>query len=278
VRRVIPDGSRRTVARIGAQTIDRKVNPVRPGHTFTVRAKHYVLAAGGIETIRLLLMSDELGNEHGHLGRNFMVHPLNEYAGRLQMTGRPREEYLNFYSGYPTLKRPAWPPAIFATFVPTDQTLRDDEIGNFRTMVDFWGGNINLNWEQLPNPQSRISRSDKRDLFGDPEVKLDWATLPVDKHTAARALAHTIAEVVKLGFASGGTSDPTITRAGDHHMGATKMSAESRHGYVNADCRAHEVGNLYIASSSVFATGGVSNPTLTIIALAARLGEHLARL
>jgi choline dehydrogenase-like flavoprotein len=61
-------------------------------------------------------------------------------------------------------------------------------------------------------------------------------------------------------------------------MGATRMSAESRHGHVNADCRAHEIGNLYIASSSVFATGGVSNPTLTIIALAVRLGEHLARL
>lgn len=278
VRRVIPDASRRTIARIGAQTIDRKTSPVRPGHHFTVRAKHYVMAAGGIETARLLMISGELGNQYGHLGRNFMVHPLNEYAGQLQMRGTPSREYLNFYSGYPRLKRAAWPPAIFATYVPTDATLRDDRIGNFRAMVNFYSGGINLNWEQLPNPKSQIRLSNKLDLFGDPEVDLGWATLPIDTHTAERALSHTIAEVVKLGFATGGTSDPRITRAGDHHMGTTRMSAESRDGYVNADCRAHEVGNLYIASSSVFATGGVSNPTLTIIALAARLGDHLARL
>jgi choline dehydrogenase-like flavoprotein len=47
---------------------------------------------------------------------------------------------------------------------------------------------------------------------------------------------------------------------------------------LQCDCRAHEIDNLYIASSSVFSTGGgVSNPTLTIVALAVRLGDHLAR-
>jgi choline dehydrogenase-like flavoprotein len=278
VRRLLTSGAGTTIQRVGAQTIDRSVHPARPGHTFTVRADRFVLAAGGIETIRLLLISGSIGNRWDQLGRNFMVHPLNSSAGRLHLIAPAPQSVRNFYSGMPTLLGYAYPPQIFATFVPTDHALRGARIGNFRAMVDFGGGNINLNWEQVPNPASTITLSPtRRDLFGDPEVRLDWRTTELELRTAARAIEYTTAELIKLGYASGGTSNPRITAAGDHHMGATRMSADPRHGYVDANCRAHEVDNLYIASSSVFSTGGVSNPTLTIIALAARLGGHLAR-
>jgi choline dehydrogenase-like flavoprotein len=44
---------------------------------------------------------------------------------------------------------------------------------------------------------------------------------------------------------------------------------------VDANCKVHTVSNLYIASSAVFPTSSQANPTLTIIALALRLAEHL---
>ena len=44
---------------------------------------------------------------------------------------------------------------------------------------------------------------------------------------------------------------------------------------MDPDCRVHGIDNLYIAGSSVFATGGAANPTLTIIALAARVADHV---
>jgi choline dehydrogenase-like flavoprotein len=44
---------------------------------------------------------------------------------------------------------------------------------------------------------------------------------------------------------------------------------------VDADCQVHGIGNLYIAGSSIFPTGGHANPTLTIVALALRLADHL---
>jgi choline dehydrogenase-like flavoprotein len=44
---------------------------------------------------------------------------------------------------------------------------------------------------------------------------------------------------------------------------------------VDEQCRVHGVDNLYIAGSSVFPTSGIANPTLTLLALTYRLGDHL---
>jgi choline dehydrogenase-like flavoprotein len=60
-----------------------------------------------------------------------------------------------------------------------------------------------------------------------------------------------------------------------HHMGTTRMHADPRQGVVDADCRLHAVENAYISGSSVFTTGGFANPTLTIVALAIRLADHM---
>jgi len=64
---------------------------------------------------------------------------------------------------------------------------------------------------------------------------------------------------------------------GKHHMGTTRMHDDPRQGVVDSDCRVQGVSNLYVAGSSVFPTGGYANPTLTIVALALRLAEHLKR-
>lgn len=162
--------------------------------------------------------------------------------------------------------------------MPTDETLVADQLGNFRALVDFNSGNINLNWEQIPNPNSRITLGPTRDMFGDPVALLDWNTTAFDERTARTALKLTVDELKRLGYATDGGGNPVITAPGDHHMGATRMSSDPRNGYVDADCRSHEIANLYVSSSSVFVTGGVSNPTLTIIALAVRLADHLARM
>jgi choline dehydrogenase-like flavoprotein len=53
------------------------------------------------------------------------------------------------------------------------------------------------------------------------------------------------------------------------------MSAGPKTGVVDEHCRVHSVENLYIAGSSVFATGGYANPTFTLVALALRLADHL---
>ena len=46
-------------------------------------------------------------------------------------------------------------------------------------------------------------------------------------------------------------------------------------GVVDGNCRMHGTADLCIPGSSVFPTAGNANPTLTIVALALRLGAHL---
>ena len=53
------------------------------------------------------------------------------------------------------------------------------------------------------------------------------------------------------------------------------MHEDPREGVVDSDCRVHGVANLFVAGSSVFPTSGSANPTLTIVALALRLADHL---
>ena len=150
--------------------------------------------------------------------------------------------------------------------------------------------NVMIRAEQAPNPASRVRLSNAKDALGLPKADLDWRFLEQDKHTL-RQLAKTLdSELMRLGAgrltpepwiyesSPAWPLDPTVGThpiGGYHHMGTTRMSADPKSGVVDGNCRVHGYRNLYIAGSSVFATGGWANPTLTILALAHRLKEHL---
>lgn len=68
---------------------------------------------------------------------------------------------------------------------------------------------------------------------------------------------------------------PSRLGGGHHHMGTTRMGRSPREAVVDCNGQVFGVTNLYVTGSSVFPTGGFANPTLTVIALACRLAEHL---
>ncbi len=72
-----------------------------------------------------------------------------------------------------------------------------------------------------------------------------------------------------------GSDDEDPIEGGRHHMGTTRMHPDSTRGVVDADARVHGTENLFVTGSSVFPTAGFANPTLTIVALALRLADHL---
>jgi choline dehydrogenase-like flavoprotein len=136
--------------------------------------------------------------------------------------------------------------------------------------------------EQAPNRDSRVTLGTTHDILGCRRVVLDWRLSDIDKRTAHRAHAILAEELSRSGVGEmkslmGSESDPwpTRLRGARHHMGTTRMHADSRRGVVDANCRVHGIDNLFVAGSSVFPTSGAANPTLTIVALAIRLAEHL---
>jgi choline dehydrogenase-like flavoprotein len=62
----------------------------------------------------------------------------------------------------------------------------------------------------------------------------------------------------------------------NHEIGGCRMGADPRTSVVNAFCRSHDVPNLYVVDASVFPSASEKNPTLTIMALAARTADHIA--
>ena len=136
--------------------------------------------------------------------------------------------------------------------------------------------------EATPCPDSRVTLSDARDELGMPRVRVDWRLNPDDRRGLERLRAALQAAVRERGLGTlvddpseDETGWPASMMGGKHHIGTTRMHADPKQGVVDPDCRVHSLANLYVAGSSVFPTSGYANPTLTIVALALRLADHL---
>ncbi len=135
--------------------------------------------------------------------------------------------------------------------------------------------------EQEPEASNRVTLDSTVDAYGQRQARLEWQLSPLLKHTLWRTQQIMTQEAGRLGYechigapdAPGG--DDLQFRWVRHHMGTTRMSDDPKAGVVDSDCRIFGVPNLFVAGSSVFPTGGNDMPTITIVALAHRLADHL---
>jgi len=141
-----------------------------------------------------------------------------------------------------------------------------------------------LDLEQVPDPDSRITLAAERDALGLRRVRTDWRLGELERRTARVFTGLIAAEFARLGIGrcrmepwlqDGGPPMTDALAETYHYIGATRMADDPRLGVVDRHCAVHGMRNLYVAGSSVFPTGGHTNPTLTIVALALRLADHL---
>ncbi len=139
------------------------------------------------------------------------------------------------------------------------------------------------NIETEPNPNSRVTLDTERDALGSPKPVLDWRVTQGDKDDLRTMMRTLGEELSRIGFARVHIDDWLMDSSPTwkdislqyHNIGTTRMSHTPKTGVVDADCKVFGLANLYVAGSSVFATEGYANPTMTIVALAVRLAEHL---
>ena len=137
--------------------------------------------------------------------------------------------------------------------------------------------------EQAPDPESRIRLSGKRDALNVPLSEIDWKISDMERLTVI-GLAHAVNTALeRAGLPQASLVDWVRDRRPEnavftdpaHPLGTTRMASRAEDGVVDRNCKVFGVDNLYVAGSSVFATGGHANPTVTVVALAIRLAEML---
>lgn len=137
--------------------------------------------------------------------------------------------------------------------------------------------------EQRPDPESRITLSDKSDALGVPIARVNWRIDDEARRSLIR-LGHLLAgEFPRAGLptplledwvAEERPQDSVIIDMG-HTAGTTRMSKDPKLGVVDSNCQVHGVAGLYVAGASVFPTSGHANPTLMILSLAIRLADKI---
>jgi choline dehydrogenase-like flavoprotein len=278
------------------------------GNRFQVKPRYVVLACGGMENARLLLASNDvmkpgIGNQNDLVGRFFADNPIPRDTGILVLFAGP---VTGFYNNALTLPNGA---IMRATFAPTPGFARSHGVMGSLTTVESLvpldplgiaavvataqalgvdasnakAYSLGCGLELAPDPDRRLTLSQAKDALDMPRLALTMKVADSDFGNYRRTLSElgrqllaTRTGMIKLTY---DRRDEWLAAMdwGNHHLGTTRMSADPKTGVVDAQGQVHGVPNLYVAGSSVFPTYGASNPTLNLLALTLRLGDHLKK-
>jgi choline dehydrogenase-like flavoprotein len=259
------------------------------GATETFAGDVVVVACGAANTAKLLLSSandkhpNGLANGSDQVGRNFMFHDsmavlalsleenptvyqktlgLNDFyfgsdefeypLGNIQMVGKSQTPMFRGEKPGETKLAPGW---------SLEQVAKH--------AIDFW-----LSTEDLPQPENRVS------VDGDGKLTLSYTeTNAVAKQKLYEKLRSLLGHLdLNRGhlvhrFAYMKNEIPVAGCA--HQAGTCRFGNDPATSAVNADCRAHELDNLYVVDTSIFPSIGAVNPALTAMANSLRVGDHL---
>lgn len=270
----------------GVEYIDR-----RNGSSHTLDADTIVVAAGTIESAKLLLASatpdwrNGLGNQSDTVGRYLMIHPFLGVSGVMPDNRDRHAQELNF----PTLvsrhfDTPVQQRAGKLFFAREgnqsaraieDDLLQQKSPAEIRHLIETHTRlDLRGMMETFGAPHNRVAIANGQTRFGLPRTRIDFL---VDESSLAARAAHeaSLRRILEKAGCADIRVDPRQTPRGNHACGTCRMSDSPADGVVDADLRVHDIENLYVCSNAVFPSAAAANPTLTLVALAIRLAHHL---
>jgi choline dehydrogenase-like flavoprotein len=265
------------------------------------RARAVILAANGAETPRLMLMSasprfpDGLANSSGLVGRHLMFNchsvthawfpePLHEYksvqCSRMVHDFYESDPKRGFYGGGGIDARPYLnaTPILFAlTGLPPDAPRWGSDYK--RLLSRYFTRNLVVagNATSLPVPSNSVSLDPKvKDRHGRPALRVTYRDHDDDLATGRFLQARAVEMMEAAGAEKVWREDVLPQAIGAHLLGTCRMGNDPDTSVVDRFHRSHDVPNLFICDGSSFVTSGRGQPTMTIMALAFRAGEHIA--
>ena len=312
------------------------------GKTLRVVANEYLLAAGTLETTRLLLLADRQSNNcisrdcdalgryfNDHLGVNAAaMHPRDHALTNRILNDRIRPHsvrHLHFELRPEVQREHGVGSAYFeigAEFPDSSALMKAKEVvqrlkrGRMSSYQDirailedapslfratqwkllrkqyYWPPNVGLHVfiriEQLPQWHNRITLSDQKDALQLPKLRLEWHRTDADERLF-RVMVEKIDRYWKANLSQvcdlqwrPEVLNSEVGMAGmamdlAHPAGSTRMGTSPFDSVVDPDLRVHRIPNLSVASASVFPSAGSANPTLTVMHLAMRAADAVAR-
>jgi choline dehydrogenase-like flavoprotein len=126
--------------------------------------------------------------------------------------------------------------------------------------------------EFLPQPDNRVTLSEEKDRHGMPIAHFSYSQCDND-----RRLIDAATKAMETILTAAGADEVITIKRYAHLVGGARMAEDEEHGVVDGDCRTFAVPNLYITDGSVLPTQGSANPALTIMAIAARAADRIAK-
>lgn len=260
------------------------------GERHTIEAGSFVICAGGVESPKLLLASlsewwpKGVGNQSGQLGRFLTDHVYQKCAGRTIQPNRGRLANQLWFNTTASRHFDDAGTQAAGKFLLTPEYQfpplleRMSEGGRTPEIVGELERScvhaVQFQLEQHPSEANFLELGKERDSIGLPRTLI--------RHTLTRqaesavAQARTTCETIlrRMGCTELSWNQAKLS---SHLSGTCRMSASPEAGVVDENLKVHGTSNLHVCSSAVFPSIGAVNPTVTIVALAHRLGRHLGQ-
>ncbi|MAJ24518.1 MAG: 2-keto-gluconate dehydrogenase [Rickettsiales bacterium] len=274
--------------------IDGVVYVDKEGNQQKQKARIVAVAGNSIETPRLLLMSnssmypDGLSNSAGQVGRNYMRHltasvyalmdkPVNMHRGTT-MAGIITDESRNdpsrgFVGGYEMETLSLGLP-FMAAFLKPGNSGYGPRVAKFLENYDHMAG-MWIVGEDMPQESNRVTlNTNEKDQNGMPIPNVHFD----DHNNDLKMRKHAFGKGTDVYKAAGAVDVfETPPYPSTHNLGTCRMSQKPRDGVCDKNGKSHDIANLFISDGSQFTTGASENPTLTIVSLAIRQAEYIAK-
>ena len=246
-------------------------------------ARYIIVAANGIETARLLLLSD-VANSSDQVGRNIMDHTgisLTFLSKDEMWPGRgpvQQGHIMNWRDGRFRAKHAAIRHAL-GNAVPNlaiaDRLIAQGLMGQaldekIRYEAARWV-HISTSFEMLPNVKNRITLSERKDVLGLPKPTVYYE--PDAYAKAAVTVAKSDYRKLISAFDATVISDSANWQNRHNVIGSVIMGGNAKDSVVDKDCRTFDHTNLFLATTGVIPACSVVPPTLTGIALSLRIAQ-----
>jgi choline dehydrogenase-like flavoprotein len=249
-----------------------------------------VIAAGAIESARLLLLSRDsrnpngIGNASGMVGKNLMFHHI--YSGRFQLKekifpgrmGPNTGECHQFLDPPERGKHGGIKIAMWGDFSGSISKGKLWESGaeivdRLRPMLN--SHSLTMSAETVPSPEKRVVLSKRKDRFGDEYADVHYQSNEFDhaSYVFARDLFGKF--TASVGAKESSFARPRYYSSGHHHLGTCRMGNSVQDSVVDSFGRVHGLSNLFVLGGSNFVGSSAVNPTLTMMAFTFRTVQYI---